>query len=110
MYSVDHRAGTDSWCCVFVLIGRYECYCPRYYAGVNCQVYDVSSPGGVGDGHTTPSPGGGTCPMAECGAKAGDGNCDVSVAVWMIIGQASKDNQIFKENSKRSIYLLECQD
>jgi len=48
---------------------------------VNCEIYDITSPGGIGVGgpYPTASPGGKKCFITGCEAKAGDGHCDVSL-------------------------------
>ena len=61
--------------------GYYECLCPKYYTGVNCEFFDISVTAGIGkttqvaptDPTFTPE-----CIQLGCVEKARNGVCDVS--------------------------------
>ena len=69
---------------ILCVSGKYECRCPAYWNGVNCEKFDEYFEGGIGsEPHLTTTPvhidiQKQQCIINRCNEKAGNAKCDVS--------------------------------
>jgi len=69
-----------------ILSGKYECHCPQFWNGINCEMFDEHFPGGIGYPATPPptttmsiNQEREECDRLGCKEKAYNGKCDVSI-------------------------------
>ncbi len=71
-----------------MLTGRYECRCPAFWNGVDCEKFDNDFTGGIGKPTTLTTTAvpidiqKQQCIINQCNIKAGNGRCDVSTTCF----------------------------